>query len=129
MKKLLILVLIITTIFTMISCTQNSSTDNTGSKETVFEKFEKSLSDKGYTFEKVKMASELVGAKEGVKYKTDKGNIELYEFDRTTESYKQAVTEQKLVSQYGSFSATVENGYALLCENAEIIELFIEIVK
>lgn len=121
MKKAIVFLGIIALILCMVSCAKDTDTDqstasggSTGTK-TVFEQFEAGLQGKDISYEKVAMAADLVGAKEGVKYKIGEGSVELYVFDETSEAYKTANTKQALSMEgFGEFSAKVANGKALL---------------
>lgn len=128
MKKLALLVLF-AVVLTLCACSRPATETNETSPATAFEKFEKALDGKNITYEKVRMAAEMIGAKEGYKYKTGSGNIEMYEYDKTSSAYQTAEAEQKITSDYGSYDAIVMNGYALMSDDQSIIDLFKEAVK
>ena len=128
MKKLALLVLF-AVVLTLCACSRPATKINETSPATAFEKFEKALDGKNITYEKVRMAAEMIGAKEGYKYKTGSGNIEMYEYDKTSSAYQTAEAEQKITSDYGSYDATVLNGFALVSDDQSVIDLFKEAVK
>lgn len=112
------------------SSTESGSNDNKGStKLTVFEQFEESLDKKNITFQKVTMGAELVGAEQGIKYKLQGENVEIYRFDTSSDAYLEAKRTQSLKMEgFGAFEATVVNGYAIVSDNLELINIFKDIV-
>lgn len=98
-------------------------------QQTVFEQYETALEEKGESFERVQMAAEIVGAREGVKYKIGNGAVELYLFDEENEAYQRAYENQALTMEgFGDFPATVENGMAIIVSDLEE-ERYIEIFQ
>lgn len=92
-----------------------------------FEKFEKILTDNGLTIsETTNMAADLLGAKQGKKYKTDGGDFELYKFDTSSDEYKKAESDGVVTLEgFGDFNVTVKDGFALVAnDNKKIIEAF-----
>ena len=62
-----------------------------------FQQFEQGLTDKGIKFEKNDKAAAMVGAKEGYGYAFgDETSVEIYLFDKATDSYKEASKNNKL---------------------------------
>lgn len=96
--------------------------------KSVFEQFKMALDAKGVEYEVVPMAAEMVGAKQGEKYKIENGGIELYKFDKESEAYKEAYENQALALEgFGAISATVDNGLAILfndLDKASYIDIF-----
>lgn len=142
MKKLIVMFLVTIFICGLVGCGANNITDETASgtnqtqgeeSKTVFDRFEQALSDKDITFEKIQMAADLVGAKQGVKYKIGNGSVELYSFDKSSETYRTAEDKQALTLEgFGDFSCVVTNGYALLVNDLESIvyeEIFDSVIK
>ena len=126
MKKIrviLVMLLVLTmSIFGLSGCKDD---DSKTVEPTVFEQFENALIEKNLTFEKVTMAADLVGAEQGIKYKLQNENVELYRFDTSSDSYVVAEETQSLkMDGFGSFDATVIDGYAMLSDNLEFINIF-----
>ena len=111
-QKLIVALFSVCLILAFSACTTQTSQSEV---LTVFEQFENSLDDSNVIYEKVTMAAELVGALQGIKYETDKGIAEIYIFDMSSDSYKNAVENQALeLDGFGPFEAVVKNGMALL---------------
>ena len=138
MKKFLAMALVL--VFGMLVLSGcNGATDSTESPSdsgnasvelTVFEQFENALIEKNLTFEKVTMAAELIGAEQGVKYKLQDENVEIYRFDPSSDAYLEAEKTQSLKMEgFGAFEATVVNGYAINSDNLELINIFKDIVS
>ena len=84
--------------------TQPSETLNTLTK---FEQFEKGLSEKNIQFEVNQKAAAMVGAKEGYGYNFSDGTaVEVYIFDTSTDAYKDAYKNNKLILE--SFGITMD---------------------
>jgi hypothetical protein len=83
----------------------------------IFAKFEDAITTKGYKFEKVLMAAELVGAEEGYKYKLDAGKVEIYIFDTNSEAFKKAAETNKLnLEGFGEFPALIKENFAVITD-------------
>lgn len=102
--------------------------------QTIFEKFEEKLNNNGFKYEKITQAAEMVGAIQGIGYKTSTGKAEVYKFDSESEAYKTAEKNKALYLEgFGAFEATCKNGTALVLsgfseKDAEKIEqIFLEI--
>lgn len=97
-------------------------------KELSFNTIKKAFEDDGYTIsEETEMAASMIGAKNGIKYKTDKGSLEFYEFDKTSEAYKKAETDGIITLEgFGDFEIVVNNGFAMMKTeyNEEAVKLF-----
>ena len=90
-----------------------------GSKS-AFKKFENELSDRGIKYEAVKMAAEMVGAKEGWKYLIGDGRVEIYRYDKNSDNYMMALKNSEIIlSGFGRFPAIVANGYAMLIDGLD----------
>lgn len=92
-----------------------------------FEKFEKILTDNGLTIsETTDMAADLLGAKQGKKYKTDGGDFELYKFNTSSDAYKKAESDGVVTLEgFGDFNVTVKDGFALVAnDNEKITDAF-----
>lgn len=113
------------------STNQESNESSNEKLETIFEQFENELTAHEYTYEKVTMAAEMIGAKRGIKYKfADDVAAELYEFDESSEAYTNAQKSNSItLEDIGSFEATVKCGYALISDDQTIIDIFESIVK
>lgn len=96
--------------------TAQNKTEETTKKEISFDECQKLLKENGYTINEVTtMAAEYIGAQEGKKYKTDKGNFEFYKFDKNSDAYKKAENAGKVtLDSFGDFDVAVNNGFALL---------------
>lgn len=97
-------------------------------KELSFDTIKKAYEDNGYTIsEETEMAASMIGAKSGIKYKTDKGSLEFYEFDKTSDAYKKAESEGIITLEgFGDFEIVVNNGFAIMKTeyNEEAVNLF-----
>ncbi len=112
-----------------------SGTETTVSNKTLFEKFEDELLDKGYSFEKITKAAEIIGAIQGIGYKFTTGSAEIYIFDEESEKYKEAEkTKSVYIDGFGACEATVKNGAALITSDLnesdtnQIVAIFYGIV-
>ena len=86
----------------------------------VFSEFEEELKKSGIKYETVKMAANLIGAQDGMKYKIGDGVIELYRYDIDSDSYKTAEQTQSIyLDGFGSFEAKVKNGIAILIRDLD----------
>ena len=77
--------------------------------------------------EETEMAVSMIGAKNGVKYKTDKGSLEFYEFNKTSDVYKKAESDRIITLEgFGDFEIAVNNGFAMMktAYNEEAVKLF-----
>lgn len=151
MKKFRVIMALLMVLSILMLCACDSTTPSTGDQSgsesssvtkdddtskdtsvtrTVFEQFEDALEDKNITFQKVTMGAELVGAEQGVKYKLQNENVEIYRFDTSSDAYVEAENTQSLKMEgFGAFEATVVNGYAIVSDNAELINIFTSIVS
>lgn len=112
------------------SASSTLPSSESATKPTVFQQFEAALTEKNLTFEKVTMAAELIGAEQGVKYKLQDENVEIYRFDTSSDAYLEAEKTQSLKMEgFGAFEATVVNGYAINSDNLELINIFKDIVS
>ena len=128
MKKfrVILVMLLALALFVLGGCKNGDSTVSS----TVFEQFENALIDKNLEYEKVTMAADLVGAEQGIKYKLQDENVEIYRFDPTSDAYLKAKETQSLqLDGFGAFEATVLNGYAINSDNLELINIFKDIVS
>ncbi len=72
----------------------------------------------------------MAGAKTGNKYISENKALEIYQYEKSSDSYKNAEKNQKItVEGFGDFEAIVKNGYALIIDKDyphydEIIALF-----
>ena len=97
---------------------------------TIFQQFETVLIEKNIVYEKITTAAELVGAEQGVKYKLETESVEIYRFDASSDGYIEAEKTQSLQMEgFGAFGAVVTNGYAILSDNPEIVNIFKDIVN
>ncbi len=140
MKKVILIVFIILTMLLCSCLAQETDKENGTEKDqditteeqtqsTVYESFEKELNNRGFEFETVAMAAQMVGAKSGIKYIFGDEKVELYEFDIESDAYKEALAEQSLKSDFGDFPAAVKGGFAVISDNEEILEIFNSIIK
>lgn len=96
-------------------------------KKTVFEQFEEGLKNLNIQYEKVPMASDLLGAKEGVKYKTSNGNIEIYLFEDGDTFNKVKANKSVEMEGFGSFPVLINGNLVMLEDSSignDIINLF-----
>lgn len=135
MKRILALVLSLIVVVSLFGCTsgeKNMSTDDStigDVKETVFEQFESRLTKEGIRYEKVSMAADLIGAKEGAKYKIGEGSVELYLFDESSDAYVNAEKKQAVtLEDFGDIDAMVADGMALMVSGLDA-QLYNEIFK
>ena len=104
--------------------------DNVDNKLTVFQEFEKHLNEKGLSYEKVTIIAELVGAKQGIRYKLTDMSVEIYRFDETSAEYIEANNTQSLqLDGFGAIEAVVKNGYAINSDNSDFVAIFEKIVQ
>lgn len=100
-------------------------------KELSFDTIKKAFQDNGYEIsEETEMAASMIGAKNGIKYKTDKGSLEFYEFDKTSEAYKKAESDGLITLEgFGDFEIAVNNGFAMMKTeyNDEAVKLFLSL--
>ncbi len=99
--------------------TESLKKEKNNQNKNVFDVFEDMLNKNGITFEKVQMASSLIGAEQGIKYKIEEGKIELYKFDKSSEAYIKAESNQTIILEIGTFDAVVENGMAIIITGLE----------
>ena len=81
-----------------------------------FIQFKNEILNAGYSIdEEVRMGAELIGAVEGYKYKTSVGNIEIYQFDKTSDAYKSGIESNTVsLEGYGNVPATFNSeGFAI----------------
>lgn len=98
MKKMLTILLIISSIFLLTGCGANNNDekkDNGNNNQPAietkskFEQFESALKEKEISFEKTEKSASMVGAKEGYGYIfSDNNSVELYLFDTSSDAYK-----------------------------------------
>lgn len=138
MKKGLSLLLTAVLLFGIAGCSskddgkKESNTDTATKEETKkelsFDTIRKTFEDNGYTIsEETEMAASMIGAKSGIKYKTDKGSLEFYEFDKTSDAYKKAEADGIITLEgFGDFEIVVNNGFAMMKTeyNEEAVKLF-----
>lgn len=136
MKKLFSLLLCSFMIFGLAGCGSsdskkeetNTPTKEETKKELSFDSIKKALQDNGYAITKeTTMGAELIGAKTGIKYTTNKGNIEIYQFDKSSEAYKKAEKDGKIAMEgFGEFGITLNNDFGMFSDNAseDLIKLF-----
>ena len=94
-----------------------------------FPRFEAGLADLGISYsERVTMAAEYIGGEAGYKYKCDGYNIELYQFDPSSDAYQKAESEGIVtLEDFGDFSVCAHDGLVLLNNGSlpqEVIDLF-----
>ncbi|MFQ6861782.1 MAG: hypothetical protein ACLROI_00370 [Beduini sp.] len=138
MKKGFSLLLVAVLLFGIAGCSpkddgkKETNTDTPTKEETnkelSFDTIKKVYEDNGYTIsEETEMAASMIGAKSGFKYKTDKGSLEFYEFDKTSDAYKKAESEGIITLEgFGDFEIVVNNGFAIMKTeyNEEAVKLF-----
>lgn len=138
MKKGLSLLLAAVLLFGIAGCSSKDDGKKEGNtdtptkeetkKELSFDTIKKAYEDNGYTIsEETEMAASMIGAKSGIKYKTDKGSLEFYEFDKTSDAYKKAESEGIITLEgFGDFEIVVNNGFAIMKTeyNEEAVKLF-----
>ena len=143
LKTLLALLLVVVMALSFVACgnsnttdttdTDNSSTNNsttdassTNSNEPVqldkFQQFENGLTDKQIGFEIVQKMGSMVGAKEGYGYKfNDETSVELYLFDKASDTYKEAIKNNKIyVESFGIAMDVVFNDDICIYYNGEV---------
>ena len=143
LKTLLALLLVVVMALSFVACensnttdttdTDNSSTNNsttdassTNNNETVqldkFQQFENGLTDKQIEFEIVQKMGSMVGAKEGYGYKfNDETSVELYLFDKASDTYKEAIKNNKIyVESFGIAMDVVFNDDICIYYNGEV---------
>ena len=97
-----------------------SSEETEESSISVFDQFEAALDEHDIPYEKLEMAAEYIGAVEGFKYKTEDGTVELYIFDKNSDTYKVAEDSQMVTMEgIGDFPARVEHGMAFVGDGLE----------
>ena len=84
-----------------------------------FSNVQSKIEDLGIKCEKTEVAFDMVGAKDGFKLNYNENHIEIYQFDKNSEVYKEAEKNQKLTisSMNMSFDAKVKNGYAYIIDD------------
>ena len=96
------------------------TTEENEARETPFERFEAALDNAKYSYESVPMAAELVGAKMGMKYKFDFGQLEIYQFEDDSEALSKAIGDKGLTLEgFGIFPCKFNGNLALLIDVTE----------
>ena len=108
---------------------QTENTDQIEEKndEDLFSLMETQLNALYPISEKITMAAEYIGGIEGIKFKTENFNVEIYKFDTSSEAYKLALDEGKLnLEGFGQFDCVINGEYAMSTSNLpeDVIELF-----
>lgn len=128
-KKGLIISLSLLALFGVTGCNnKENSNDNSNNiqendKQTndkvTLSNLESKIKDLGITVSKVQTAYDMVGAKDGYKLKSNETTLEIYQFDTSSESYKNAEGNQQItLSEMNmSFDAVVKNGYAYILDD------------
>lgn len=147
MKKIIVLLLFL---LVLTSCNKNEESINqpdvaaptsnetkkepikVESKEPTLNGLVEYLNDNGFIDgEEVKMGAELIGAKEGIKFKTSKGNIEVYEYDISSESFS-LLKESGSIEMSGFIitPSAINKQFVLMCnehqEKDKVIKSFSE---
>lgn len=138
MKKCLNLLLVMLLVFSIVGCSskeqgkknegENTPTKEETKKDLSFDVIKKALENEGYTInQETIMAASMIGAESGVKYQTDKGNLEFYQFDQSSEAYKKAEANGIITMEgFGDFEVVVNHGFVMVksADNEEAIKLF-----
>lgn len=136
MKKIFSLLLCCFMIFGLVGCGSSDSKNETADtptkeetkKELSFDTIKKALQDNGYSITKeTTMGADLIGAKSGIKYATDKGSIEFYQFDKTSDAYKKAEKDGVVSMEgFGDFKVVLNNDFAMMSDkkSEDLIKLF-----
>lgn len=109
------------------------SSSNTESSSP-FEQFKAELDALNYIYTETAMASDLVGAKQGVKYEFESGGkIEIYLFEENSESLKKATQNKAITLEgFGDFAAEINGNLAAIIDGINdpqpIIEAFNKII-
>lgn len=97
-------------------------------EKNIFQQFGDALEERGVVFEKVQMASEMIGAEQGVKYEIGDGAVELYRFDPESDAYQNAEENQAVtLDGFGGVEAVVKNGKALVITDLDNEDIYVEI--
>lgn len=90
-----------------------------------FEAFAAGLADLGGTWEETQMAADMIGAEKGVKYTSDIGSVELYQFAEDAEALS---TGTVTMEGFGEMPIEVAGVYGLVVSvdssEQEILDLF-----
>ena len=125
MKKFLIILLLLIVSITLAGCEEekNSINDINNGNTTVEEStytlsdFENDVKAKVNDIEKSEVYFQLIGAVDGFKLHSGDSRLEIYKYDKNSSDYKLAEQHQQITMQdFGSFDATVKNGYALIID-------------
>lgn len=94
------------------------STSNTSSQD----KFSKSVKDKFDVKIEVKMAAEIIGAADGYKWITENSSIEIYRFDKSTDSFKKVKDRGKIsIEGLGEFPILINGDYVMITSDNQDI--------
>ena len=124
MKKMLTILLIISSIFLLTGCGANNNDEkkdngnnNQPSIETKskFEQFESALKEKEISFEKTEKSASMVGAKEGYGYIfSDNNSVELYLFDTSSEAYKKVKSSGHITIEIMEITMPVDDNKGIV---------------
>ena len=119
MKKLFIATLSILMCLTLTACGSKDDEKKQTSDAFNLSNVQSKIEDLGIKCEKTEVAFDMVGAKDGFKLNYNENHIEIYQFDKNSEVYKEAEKNQKLTisSMNMSFDAKVKNGYAYIIDD------------
>lgn len=124
MKKIFICLFSLVLCFSLAGCNMENnkkSEDNININENekiTLNNLEEKIKNLGISLEKVETVYAMVGAKDGYKLQSGDAHIEVYQFDESSEAYKNAQKNQQLLieSMNYSFDAKVQNGYAYIID-------------
>lgn len=127
MKKGLISIMAIAMVFTLTACGNNNTSTTTNDNNNNATETKKSsinldnvkskIEELGVNVEETEVYYQMVGATNGMKLVSGDYRIEVYKFDKSSDSYKAAEKNQKLsISEDYSFDAVVKNGYAYIID-------------
>lgn len=135
-NKIILLLCILTCTFACLTgCSKENIKENnttTTRKEYTLETLKKDLLSLDNNTKITKMAADMIGAEEGLKFVTQDCSIEVYKFDIQSEDYKKALANQEFYLEDfdTKYTAIVKNGYGYsIDEEKNKCEIQIEYIE